>query len=186
MTKSKSLSRYAAAVCASFVLGATCAHAGSIGKTITVESRLPDAVTVNPGFTSTSVIGVGGTSFAQPDYVVSITDNAVSFAGWSFPNAFVDYAFNGTVLKTAGRWSGYGIDPSSNLAGFSLDRITVVGGELRVNFQGLSVDTGTRLALNVSAVPEPETYAMLLAGVGMVGLARRRGAAARADRRAAS
>jgi hypothetical protein len=28
--------------------------------------------------------------------------------------------------------------------------------------------------LNVPAVPEPETYAMLLAGLGLVGLARRR------------
>lgn len=181
MTISMSLSRYAAAAVASLALGATCAHAGSLGKTITVDSRYPDALTVNPGFTSTSVIGAGGANFLQPDYICSITDTQVTFGGWTRSSIFTDYAFNGTVLKNAGSWSGFSIDPTSTLAGFTADRISIVDGQLRVNFEGLSVDRGSRLSLNIAAVPEPETYAMLLAGIGMIGFARRRAAAPKAD-----
>lgn len=181
MTISMSLSRSAAAAVASLVLGVTCAHAGSLGKTITVESRFPDALTVNPGFTSTKMIGASGADFMQPDYICSITDTQVTFGRWTTEHTFTDYAFNGTVLKNVGGWSGFSIDRSSTIAGFSADRISIVDGQLRVNFEGLSVDRGSRLALNISAVPEPETYAMLLAGIGMIGVARRRATAAKAD-----
>jgi hypothetical protein len=34
--------------------------------------------------------------------------------------------------------------------------------------------SGTTSMFSISAVPEPETYAMLLAGLGMIGLAAKR------------
>jgi len=47
---------------------------------------------------------------------------------------------------------------------------------------GLSVELPFAVNGTVSAVPEPETYAMLLAGLGLVGLARRRAVASNSRR----
>lgn len=48
----------------------------------------------------------------------------------------------------------------------SLERILVT--------PGMTVDIGSGTAYNIAAVPEPETYAMLLAGLGLVGFAAHR------------
>lgn len=174
MSYNKSFSCFATAAMLTLTVAAGAAQAGTAGKTITVESRFPDAVTVNPGYTSTKLVSGAGVDFLQPGYTCSITDTQVSFGGWRDEHTFMDYLFNGTVLQGAGGWSKYTIDPLSTIAGFTLDRIAVVDGQLRINFQGLSVDQDSRLTINVTAVPEPETYAMLVAGLALVGMARRR------------
>jgi hypothetical protein len=39
---------------------------------------------------------------------------------------------------------------------------------MTLRFAGLSATEGQAVRIHVSAVPEPETYAMLLAGLGLV------------------
>jgi PEP-CTERM motif len=46
---------------------------------------------------------------------------------------------------------------------------------LVVRFRGLEPDSGDKVSASLTTVPEPETYALMLAGVGLVGfIARRR------------
>lgn len=52
------------------------------------------------------------------------------------------------------------------------DPLTAGGGKIDWALTGFNV--GDTLEISVSAVPEPETYAMLLAGLGALFAARRR------------
>lgn len=106
--------------------------------------------------------------------------NSISFLagnGWLQNPNYVHYQLllggavvqSGTVESSLGAWVGFsqgGFD-EVRLAGTNYFDYTV-GGE-----QALAIDNVKITA----AVPEPETYAMLLAGLGALGLIRRRTAA---------
>ena len=66
-----------------------------------------------------------------------------------------------------GAGSGYVLKPSSN--------IPVVGGALIIGSGGIITtgSAGTELAVNVTSVPEPSTYAFMLLGLGLILLKRR-------------
>ena len=79
--------------------------------------------------------------------------------------------FSGPNLPTI---VGATLDPRSTFApdsvGLSFDADTV-----RINGSGLFFGTASHILVDVTLVPEPETYAMLLAGLGLLGfIARRR------------
>ena len=61
----------------------------------------------------------------------------------------------------------------TNTAGGPNPTLSFDADNLYVNWQGLSY-SGGELVFAVNAVPEPETYAMLLAGVGLLGFVARR------------
>ena len=68
---------------------------------------------------------------------------------------------------------------NGNLAGQDFSFVANVGVGTNIDF---AIDPrgsndwadSTRFTMQISAVPEPETYAMLLAGLGLLGLATRR------------
>ncbi|MYM24964.1 PEP-CTERM sorting domain-containing protein [Duganella sp. FT135W] len=60
------------------------------------------------------------------------------------------------------------------MVGFSAANVGISGNVASVNWNGLSFTTDTRVVLNISAVPEPATYGMLMVGLGLLGVAARR------------
>ncbi|HEX5343748.1 MAG TPA: PEP-CTERM sorting domain-containing protein [Duganella sp.] len=84
---------------------------------------------------------------------------SVTFYGAKADNSGVvqqTFSYNGT-------WTTYNFNSSfTGLSSVSWKQGPTLGGKVQWD------------NINVSAVPEPETYAMLLAGLGLVGLARRR------------
>jgi hypothetical protein len=70
---------------------------------------------------------------------------------------------NGAPLAASGTWIG-----------MALSRLSVAAGDSFTWTWGVG-DTADFLTINVTAVPEPSAYALLLAGLGLVGLAVRKG-----------
>ena len=132
-------------------------------------------------------------SFAVgPGLEVPNVADGVATLDVSGSNILVDYtqssvwgglAFNGWILSdqtdSLAAILGVTIDPSTNLAGFSLSNISFTDNSITVDWRGLSFTDVTVVSLNVSfgdtAVPEPSTWAMMLIGFGAAGLVLRRG-----------
>lgn len=96
------------------------------------------------------------------------------------PCTFLTGTFNGFaltfsdigVLSTA-------IDPSTTFTDFTPDRITFQGNTLFLNFVNLQQYNPQFLLLNIStqvngAVPEPASWALMIAGMGVIGATMRR------------
>ncbi len=102
------------------------------------------------------------------------TSGAVSgaYAGGSNPNSTLDNTGPFINFQSGGYWSGTSFPPVPSFAWYFL---TLDGTQRR------SASTGSFYALavrpgDVAAIPEAETYALMLAGLGLVGWrARRRG-----------
>lgn len=161
------------------------ALAGLAGSTVGEGYYFPDAATLYAGASYTPqsfVVGAGPESVIDVEGVTTIT---VDFADTSL-DLFFDTvltnpvwnaaAFNGVIFTGPGFASlnSVTVNPSTNFAGFDASRVTLSGNELRLNWQGLGYDDGTTVSLSFGVVPEPETWALLIAGFGMVGLAARR------------
>jgi hypothetical protein len=103
-----------------------------------------------------------GEGYMSVEYVLRETDTFITrgmWSSWSTPN------FNTTYFSsnTYGGLSA-GIDYSISLYGWG-DPMSSATGSYRIT---LTAVAGT------APVPEPETYAMLLAGLGLLGLSKRR------------
>lgn len=79
-------------------------------------------------------------------------------------------AFNGFVFTFAGApvITGVSADPTSTYS----PELSFNGNTIFVNEAGLELTPASRVLINVSAVPEPTAFALLLGGLGLVGLAR--------------
>lgn len=95
-----------------------------------------------------------------------------AYAGGANPNSTLDNTGPFTNFQSSYYWSGteYAPDPSGAWL-FGTDSGTQGGGDKADSFYALAVSPG-----DVAAVPEAETYALMLAGLGLIGWrARRRG-----------
>ncbi|MDZ7919500.1 FxDxF family PEP-CTERM protein [Rhodoferax sp.] len=156
------MKKHISAIAATLILGAaTGAHAVSTTATFQQVSNgaFTQSFLLTPDAANTLVLRVSGTSFQFSGLAFSLWDGATSL-----------------VSQTAG---------SNQIAIFSDLRTTafdLVGGKtytLKVTGNSIgapNTSIGTVYATNgvVSAVPEPESYALLLAGLGLVGTVARR------------
>lgn len=110
------------------------------------------------------------TDNAGGTFSVSSLDAAAYWIGASGSVELVGAIHGGgtvsTTLATGGTWTHYALSGFSNLDSLTF-RDTQSGGFLSA--PGFGIDN-----INTSPVPEPETYALMIAGLALVGLATRR------------
>ena len=101
-------------------------------------------------------------------------DGGITFGGGIINLLLNSSAFDG---RTSGQWTLF--DSTSTIMGFDAsawaiddDLLTAHGGTFSV---GVNATDNTELVLSYTAIPEPQTYALMLTGLLAVGaLARRR------------
>jgi hypothetical protein len=117
-----------------------------------------------------SYYGLGTYSAGDTTFIINMS------SGSTWTNA----SFNGFALRdtygVAAAFTSVSIDPSTNYAGFDASRLSFDADTVSVNLQGLQVDGLIVININgaTGAVPEPQSWAMLIAGFGLVGAAARR------------
>jgi len=160
------------------VLSAGAAVAGTNGDTVSATYYFPleDSTYAEMGI---GVVSGAGAVFHGPgeSFQLLVTDTQIIAQNFFTPGFWAPSDFNGFKVTdlTKNFSSSYSIDSSTNMIGFGTTNVSVSGNIATINWQGLSVDENTRVVLNITAVPEPETYAMMLVGLGLVGaIARRR------------
>lgn len=98
-----------------------------------------------------------------------------SGGGVAPPGGFNGYVF---TFANAPTISGLSLDPANTSTGYT-PALSVSGNQVFVNEAGLTLTSSTKGLIDVAIaptppVPEPETYAMLLAGLGLLGWTARR------------
>jgi hypothetical protein len=160
------------------------AQAQLLGATVDMTARYP---TLDNIYAEGGVATVGADieypagAFAgySDSWEIDITDNQLFITNTTVGFPFGDGQFNGwvlTVLSGPALLSA-AINPAS---GFAPIEISIFGSnELRLNFAGVSGPNDFPLTAVIdlafaSAIPEPETYLLLLAGLSAIGLRLRR------------
>lgn len=126
-----------------------------------------------------AVVGPGvefSTTITQWPYAFDFSEHTLKIT-FSDGVGFSELPFNGFVFTDlTSNFSNYyyTVDTlNTSVSGFSPSNFTQDENVLRVNMSGLTAFAGETIL--ITSVPEPKTYAMLLAGVGLVGaFARRR------------
>ena len=171
----------------------TPAFAALDGTSASVAYNFPDLGTVYGGASpsvSPFVIGAGVESVVDVEGVtfisIDFTDLGLSLVfNTQLQNPiWNNTAFNGLVFTGSG-FSGLSsatLLGSSTFGGgqFTQGDITLVGDQLQLNWAGAPYLDGQRIDISFAAggVPEPVTWAMLIAGFGLVGATLRRRRAA--------
>jgi hypothetical protein len=109
----------------------------------------PDGHAV-PQTTTTKAITAAGTQFPLGDFSATVSFTQIVFGSWNQADHFYEGSFNGPVATHTGGWGSATIDAASNVAGFTADRIAIVGDTIRFDLQGLGVNGETRLVINVA------------------------------------
>ena len=164
-------------------LSAVPAHATVLdGQTVRLTYEFPSLGTVWNGNTHDLLVGpsveIFGFPFGDPRTDVDFSDTNI-YVTYTSSEDWTATSFNGfRVFDLFGTIPGFlsvTINPATNLAGFDASRITFDADNILVNWQGLAFNTETVVSLDVSAVPEPSTLALIGLGIpGLVRAARRR------------
>lgn len=171
--------RFAVGLMAMCVAGS--AFAGLMGKQFDVGYYFPDASTpyAFASFSPESFIaGPGVDTIGNVEDVtflnVDLTDTGltVTFETVLSNPIWNGAAFNGIILTTADLLGVEDpvVDAGSTFGGFDASRVTLTAHQIFLNWNGLSYQNGTVLALSFAAIPSsiPEPQSMALAGLGLV------------------
>lgn len=152
------------------------AYAGTIGGVTTpdivLEQNGPNLNFWTAAFSNVPKNDATGTFTDIYTFVPALTGGA-----WA-NGALVNFSLLGAgdITDFAASLNGYAFTPAGN-GFYTLDPVLLGPGPLTLTITGNVATSGGSYGgnLNVLAVPEPETYAMMLGGLGMLGfLARRR------------
>lgn len=165
---------------------ATQSFAGLLGSTVTTQYYAYGSA-YNGGGSPDSFVA-NGTAQNQffNYYTLTVSDHQIEYdylsdTTWSASGTSLNtdglYIANGNRLTFSGAplITGVTLDGSSTVvAGFSLANLTYNSTNVAVDWQNVSFHAGDKVVLNISPAPEPETYAMMIAGLGLVGTVTRR------------
>jgi hypothetical protein len=158
------------------------AHAGTlVGSQVTLTSDFPTLgtaftvpITATAGagieFPSGSIVPLAGFFVVPVNIDVGMTsiDFQYTGSGTAFTVPFDGYVFDFASGPTI---TGVSLDPLST---FTSSQVVLGFGpnQVTVNVEGLSVSPSSRILVDVSlpasAVPEPQSYALILAGLGII------------------
>jgi hypothetical protein len=184
--KTRRLGRIGALTLFGLILSVNTAHAQLLGATVNVSANYPDVSSLSSDGGNATVSNAieypsGTFSSYNSSWSVDVTDNQliITNAGASTGFPFASATFNGFVLKVLSgptlAWAH--VAPASNF--FPIGIAIVGGNELQLDFQGVTAQNFTPLSSVIdigftNPVPEPETYAMMMAGLGLMGAVARR------------
>jgi hypothetical protein len=166
-------------------LTAPTVHAAGIdGDTVAVNIVYPKDGYLNGSFGS-SIITQGGVTFNEIfgetyTHQFFVTPSSIVFTQLKRENYKGGDYFGLLLTNLTSTIPGvYKLDMATNTAGFTEASYTTSGNHFQLNLTGLILVKDATATFNlvpaVAAVPEPETWAMLLAGLGLMGsVARRR------------
>ncbi|CAN7477142.1 hypothetical protein LJR289_003184 [Pseudoduganella sp. LjRoot289] len=143
------------------------AHAGTAGDQVSLRYYYPDLATPTASFAA-QLVDSDGALFSNVAGVfdLTVTDTQIIINHFNTSAYWLPGSYNGFVVSNL----DHAFHPlaalgrQTNMAGFSLANVAISGNAAYVNWQGLSFDESTQLVLYISAIPEPASYAMLLAG----------------------
>jgi hypothetical protein len=132
----------------------------TLTRTVGPDDEFPQgSFTAIGGFDVVPVTIDVGTSTIQLTYSAGGTTEAGGFNGFVF-------SFEGAPTIT-----GASLDATSTYS----PEVTFNGNTVFINEAGLTLAPGSNVLVNISAVPEPEAYALMVGGLGLLGaMARRR------------
>lgn len=143
------------------------------GTSVTASLLFPDTNTVYAGPVSSVVtagVEFGAGSFAPAAGSIDVGASSLTF----FTNQSATYGtagFNGYRIDFAKAIQSVSLAASST---FSPNSISFSGNSVFFNLSGQSVQDGQFATINISAVPEPATWGMMIVGFAMVGASLRR------------
>lgn len=168
-----------AAIAITVILATSANAALTMGDTISVQYYFPDlsspysepntVIYAGPGQT---IVNAGYANFILSDNSITLTSTGAF--------VFTSAIFNGPVLKDLTNTSAFNgwtlTNDTLGLSSFFIDGSSPGGSSLGANWQGQQISTTGAATFSdpAGAVPEPATWAMMLAGFGMIGFAARR------------
>jgi len=156
------------------------AEAGLMGKPVQIDWRYFHINDVYLGFTSQFVVGptVELTSWVGGVVDIDVTDSSIIMQVVHSANVFTGPAQIPGVMFNGFAFIDYAdalpaiadvkINPITNLVGFDASRITFDANHIYANVMGLSYDPTSVLQLDISLVPEPASYSLMILGLGYI------------------